>query len=99
MWKKTLQKMLGIKRERKKKNPPVRVSALSAGGCMSHPNLQVFPSELWHPQSFLRASALIRAGGKIQDEYHYLLNSARAGEKKKKKKKIHLKEKYKLEHT
>lgn len=76
----------GNKKRKEKKNPPVCVSALSAGGCMSHPNLQVFPSELWHPQSFLRASALIRARGKIQDEYHYLLNSARAGEKKKKSK-------------
>lgn len=28
------------------KNPPMPVSALSAGVCMSHPSLQVFPSEL-----------------------------------------------------
>lgn len=68
---------LSKKRRRKKKSSRVCVSALSAGGCTSHPNLRVFPSELWHQQSFLRASALIRAGGKIQDEYDCLLNSAR----------------------
>lgn len=68
---------------KEKKNPPVCVSAQSAGGCVSHLNLQVFLSELWHPQPFLRASALIRAGGKIQDEYHYLLNSTRGKKKKK----------------
>jgi len=48
-----------------RKNPSMHVSALSAGGCMSHASLQVFPSELQLPQSFLRSSALIRAEGKI----------------------------------
>jgi len=48
----------------KGKTLPCMLSALYGGSCFSHQSLQGFPSELQHPQAFLRASALNRAGGK-----------------------------------